>query len=275
MMPSLTLSTLAKKYRPEMVVVIDEFDQLTSLQEHEKFSSLIKLLSDQRVPVRFIFCGIAESIEKLFSQHESVFRQIHSEPVDRLLPQACLDIIQDASKALKIIMPNDFQYRIAQVSDGFPAFVHLIAEKVFTATFDNSLAEVDSRSYEQGIVEAISSVELSLKRNYENALHKNTNKYEHVIWSLANDKLLDVNVDTIWNHYNELCDQLSLEMVSRQNLAAKLGHLTTEKYGKILTKVRRSNYTFSEKMMRAYARLRAERHNCILGPENAAVRPYS
>ena len=257
--------------KPGFLVVVDEFDQLTVAEEHQKFALLIKQLSDQRLPVQFIFCGIAESIERLFSQHESIFRQIHSVLVKRLDPQGCIDIIEDAASALKIEIRNDYKYRIAQISDGFPSFVHLIAEKVFTAAFDSGVSAINQDAYEKGILEAIGSVELSLKRSYESTLHRNTHKYEHVIWAVANDKLLEVNVDTIWGHYNTICEQQKIAPVTRSNMNSKLSQLTKQQYGSLLEKPRRSNYTFSESMMRAYARLRAERHGCHLGPENPAL----
>jgi hypothetical protein len=257
-------------FGPGFIVVVDEFDQLSSAEEHQKFALLLKQISDQRIPVRFTFCGIAESIDRLFSQHESIFRQIHSVLVERLDLQSCIDIIQDASKALKIEIRDDFTYRVAQVSDGFPSFVHLISEKIFTAAFDLDGSKVTQASYERGILEAVGSVELSLKRSYEAALHRNTHKYEHVIWAVAYDKLLEVNIDIIWRHYNTICEHLQITPVTRANVSSKLGQLTTEQYGKLLEKPRRSNYTFTERMTRAYARLRAEKSGCLLGPENPA-----
>jgi hypothetical protein len=264
-----------ERFPPGFIVVIDEFDQLTVPEEHGRFALLLKQLSDQKIPVRLIFCGIADSIEKLFSQHGSIFRQVHCELVDRLSLQACLEIIDDASNALKIEMRKDYKFRIAQISDGFPAFVHLISEKVFTAAFDRNSHAVTQEAYEQGILEAIGSVELTLKRSYENALHRNTHKYEHVIWAIANDKLLDVNIDMIWKHYNSICEELHITPVTRSNVTTKLNQLAQSLYGSLLAKPRRSNYTFSEKMMRAYTRLRAERHGCHLGPENPALVAHS
>lgn len=269
--------TACERFPFGFIVVIDEFDQLAAAEEHNRFALLLKQVSDQQIPIRFIFCGIAETIDQLFSQHASIFRQVHCELVDRLSLQACLEIIEDASKALKIEMRDDFRYRIAQISDGFPAFVHLISEKVFTATYDRRETAVDQDAYEQGILEAIGSVELTLKRSYENALHRNTHKYEHVIWAVADDKLLDVNIDMIWQHYNQICDQMRIAPVTRANVTTKLNQLAQPQYESLLLKPRRSNYTFSEKMMRAYARLRAERHGCHLGPENPGLtaRPIS
>lgn len=262
------LKAVTKKIGLNLVILVDEFDQIKDGNEHRKFAGLIKQVSDQSVPAKFIFCGIAETIEKLFSEHQSIFRQMHSERVDQLVLQARLDIINDAAEALGTSIEVGHKYRIAQISDGFPSFVHLISEKIFTACFDNGRAKVSKIDYSQGLEAAISSVELSLKRSYEDALHKNTKKYEHVIWSVAADKLLEVNVDTVWRHYQSICSMINEDATSRPNMNSKLNQLCDIAYGNILTKIRRSNYTFSEKMMRAYARLRAERMDCSLGVEN-------
>ncbi|TDR94674.1 ATP-binding protein [Enterovirga rhinocerotis] len=254
-----------------LIVVIDEFDKLQNQNDHAKFASLIKLSSDQKIPVKFILCGIGETIELIFKEHESVSRQVHSEAVSQLNLQARLDIIEDAEKALFIHMKSDFKYRIAQISDGFPSFVHLIAEKIFTAAFDAGETEVTSESYRDGLEQAIVSVEFSMRTRYEKALHKNTRTYEPIIWALANDKLLELNVDDTWRNYLKVCDQMNITPSSRQNMNTKLNQLTQEPYGCLLFKPRRSNYTFSEKMMRGYARLRAARDGCMLGPENPAA----
>lgn len=250
-----------------LVVVVDEFDQLHSAEEHAKFASLVKQSSDNKIDLRFIFCGIADTVEALFSEHESIFRQMHSEKIDRLPLQPRIDIINSASEVLEIEIQATHKYRIAQISDGFPSFVHLLSEKVFTAAFHRDLDLADQDAYKDGIDTAISSVEVTLRKRYEDALHKNTKKYEHVIWALAADKLLEANVDTIWNYYKQICDDLEEETVSRNNFTTKLNQFCKEEYAKILDKPRRSNYTFNEKMMRAYARLRAERQGCELGRE--------
>lgn len=265
------LDAACKRFTFGFTVLVDEFDQLKNQQCHARFANLLKQVNDQGLSVKFIFCGIAETVEDLFSSHESIFRQIHTTSVDPLPLQARIDILDDAAEALQISLRSDFKYRISQISDGFPSFVHLIAEKVFTCAYDRNGCDVDRDSYDEGLIEAVQSVEFKLKRAYENALHKNTHKYEHVIWAAAGHKFFDVNVDIVWNNYIDVCHQIGEQPLGRANINTKLNQLTTPEYGSILEKVRRSNYTFTEKMMRGYARLRAERHGCVLGEENPGL----
>lgn len=92
-------SSLCELANVDIFVVIDEFDAVTNDEDHKKFASLIKALSDQNISMRLIFCGISENIESLFSAHASVARQVHPEAVERLGLQARIDIINDAEKS--------------------------------------------------------------------------------------------------------------------------------------------------------------------------------
>jgi Cdc6-like AAA superfamily ATPase len=120
----------------EAIVIIDEFDLFPVPAEHDSFAILIKQLSDQSVPIKLIFCGIAESLDQLFKGHESAHRYIHAERLERLIPGHCIEICDDASKAVQIDVPTHVKYRIAKISDGFPYYVHLICEKMPGFTFE-------------------------------------------------------------------------------------------------------------------------------------------
>ena len=274
------LKSISSINGPATYIVIDEFDKLNNHECHQSFASLIKTISDQRINVKFVFCGVADDIDKLFQAHESIARQIHAEPVDRLELQARLDIISDAEAALEISIPQGFKYRIALISDGFPSFVHLMCEKIFLAKYDTlSLDQIQSNEkhiadelvYDQGIKLAVQQASYFLMRDYRNALYKNGRSYELVIWSIAGDDLLELNIDDAWRNYLRICDQLGNSSTSRPNFATKLNQLASDQRGHLLRKPRRSNYTFSEQMMRGYARLCAQEAGIILGPENPSI----
>jgi len=254
--------------KSELTIVIDEFDQIVDAEQHRKFANLIKQISDRGIAVRVILCGIAETAEALLSEHASIFRQVHATEVERLKPQARLDIIDDALKALGMTIPRGLCYRISSISDGFPSFVHLVTEKVLTATFDENLLETNGTTYERGLEDAVRSVELTLKRTYERAVHRNTKNLETVVWALASEKFLEANVEAIWNQYRRICTMLSVHAAPREKFAQRLGLLCKDDYGPLLVRLRHANYAFGEKMMRAYARLRAEFAGCQIGEEN-------
>ena len=51
------------------VIVIDEFENLPSVDDRRLFAELIKQLSDRGVRVSLIFCGIGKSLDDLLQGH--------------------------------------------------------------------------------------------------------------------------------------------------------------------------------------------------------------
>jgi Cdc6-like AAA superfamily ATPase len=86
----------------ETVVVIDEFDQISAESERTRFADFIKQIGDQQLKIRFIFCGVAESLEKLLGAHKSCYRYIESIQVMQLSWDDRLSIIDEAAKALGV-----------------------------------------------------------------------------------------------------------------------------------------------------------------------------
>lgn len=109
------LQFLAKEVGQKLVVVVDEFDQVTSKKEQQNFANFIKHISDKHVPSSFIFCGIGESIDRLMAAHESADRYFHTVSLGRLPWEARFDIVTAAAEVLGIEIDNGTIVRIARI----------------------------------------------------------------------------------------------------------------------------------------------------------------
>jgi uncharacterized protein len=125
------LSEISERREGTTIVVIDEFDRISSDDERTHFADLIKQIGDQQIDIRFIFCGVADSLDKLLGAHESCFRYLAGILVSRLPWEARWEIIDGAAAAFGITVNDHPRFRIAAISDGFPHFVHLVSEKLF------------------------------------------------------------------------------------------------------------------------------------------------
>lgn len=252
----------------EHIIIIDEFEFFQDREDHQRFASFLKQLSEQSLPLKIVVCGIADSIDGVFAAHESVHRCIHAEKLDRLKLGARIEIVNEASLALQIGVPDYLTYRIAQTSDGFPYYIHLLCEKMFSIAFSAEKDVVDQDVFANAVRETIVSIEPKLKRPYDDSVKKNTKNAEPILWAVANDDLLEVQTSTIWRNYEKICMELRCETVTKNNMSTKLNNLTKSSHGELLTKPRRSYFAFNETMLRGYARLEALRAGICLGPEN-------
>ena len=99
-------------------LVIDEFDAITSEAVRTRFADFIKEIGDRRSPLRFVLCGVSESVRKLLGAHESCY----STDCARPNPDARIEVIESTTPG---------------ASHGLPHHVHLVSERLFWEMFND------------------------------------------------------------------------------------------------------------------------------------------
>lgn len=247
------------------LVVIDEFDQLSSDTEKKYIADLIKQLSDQRINLRLIICGIGSSLDELIGAHLSTDRYLATIPLDPLPHDARWKILTTAAHALGVTIDRDSQIRIGQLSDGFPYYVHLMGEQIFYQVLDDpqQVSAVTMKHYKDGIRASIEESQTSLKQAYEIATqkHKNSDDYEEVLWSVADGPLLKRQVTDIFekSYVPIMIQRKDRPALSKELFYQRLNRLKKDNHGSIVVGSRTGWYGFKENVVRGYVRLRAER----------------
>lgn len=259
--------------------IIDEFDQLNDHDSHLQFGLLAKLIADSGAPIKLILCGVADDVQQIFKAHASTLRLFEPIEVNRLGLQACFDIMEDVEKKLKLQIERETQFRIAQISDGFPYFVHLIAEKTIWQWFEDPGHDdnrTSPRHYESGLVDASQSAAPELKDPYELAANKYALDGELIVWALATGNLLEKQIKQIHKEFCRLYERLDVNerpesCLNQKQLSARISLFMKDGYGCMIKSPRRSHYAFTEKRMRGYARLRAALRGIELAPDHPLV----
>jgi hypothetical protein len=253
---------IARFHSQEPVVVIDEFDQMSDKKEEQAlFANFVKQIGDRQIPLRMIFCGIGESIDKFFGAHESTYRYFHTVKLDRLDWEPRFEIIQTAADLLKIAVDENTRNRIARVSDGFPHFIHLICEKLFWTVFETrherGELEVTADDYEVAVAKAVAAIDAHLKVPYEKATRKYQNDSSEILWAVADNHELQRPAREIFSSYLRLMGAIGKAPLPRERFNNRINSMKNETHGSILIGTRSGWYEFREKMMRGFARLKA------------------
>ncbi len=255
------------------VIVIDEFENLPSSEDRQQFAELIKQLSDRGVHVSLIFCGIGKSLDDLLQGHGSAHRYLEEVklPSPPLTFSGRWAIIDGACQAIGLTINDDSRLRIAQVSDGFPHYVHLIAQKLFWAAFRAQVVvqELTPEDYMNAVREALGSVESRLRTAYDTATKKDQDSYQEVIWSVADHFELERNNRRIYNEsYLRVMNDIDRPPLSFDAFQARLANLKSARHGSILSSDRRGWIHFTENLIRGYVRLVAESKGIRLALEH-------
>lgn len=108
-----------------LVVVIDEFDQLSDNQEVVRLmANTIKTLSDRRVPVTLVLLGVPDTATQLVAQHASVERNLVQIHIPRMNEEEIGLIIREGLFQLDVSINREELAYLCAVAQGLPSAAH-------------------------------------------------------------------------------------------------------------------------------------------------------
>lgn len=269
------LKEVAEVHSENPIVVIDEFDTIKQSDERGKFASLLKVMGDQSIHLKFIFTGIGQSLDDLLGAHQSAHRQLLTHELLRLPWDGRREIVAAAAAEFGISVHDDINWRIAAVSDGFPYYVHLITEHMFWAAFNDAqiVTEVGAAHFHEGLREAVQSINAELKKPYEKAVLLREPEFEDIVWSTADADDLIRSLPAMFSSYKTVTSKRNVvDPVDRERYSNLIRKLKQPGYGQLLEQIpsRPGWYTYHQKMLRGYVRMQAEVNGVPLNGEREA-----
>jgi len=257
------------------IVVVDEFDRIKEPNERHLFGDLIKHLGDKEVPIKFIFTGVAKSLDDILGAHQSAIRQLETIELPKLSWDARWDIVLAATRAFDLEIDREIYLRIAAVSDGYPYYVHLITEKLLWRVYEDlqRIRQVTWDHYYDALRDAIDSINAELRRPYEMAVNQRSEDYEEVLWSTGDSEYLHRYLKDMYSSYEYVMKhRTDRPQLDYEKYASRIRNLRHKSCGEILVSdsTKAGLYSYREKMLRGYVRMQAEAHGILLIGEQSS-----
>ena len=253
------------------IIVVDEMERISSSIERAKFAEFIKNVPEVDDRAKFIFCGIASTVDELIGAHPSAGRILETIPLAKMHHNDLWSIIENVAEKISIEVDKNMLIRISQLSDGFPHYVHLVGESMFWNVFDdqNTISNVAKSHFDAGIKGALERAEPTLRQQYMKATMKtkNTEDYEHTLWSLADTNSDRRQLSEIYDSsYKRIArDKKGTNILSREKFNQRLLTLRKSNHGNVVTGYGSGWFGFRENIIRGYVRLKAETQGIHLG----------
>ncbi len=256
----------------EWVIVIDEFDQLENKKTLDSFTALAKQISVDKLPIKFVFCGVASNLNDLIGSHESVDRYLKAVALPPLLDGYIMEIIEYISENFGISLEKGQRTRIAQIACGYPHFAHVIMGEILRTAYEDApdSAVISADVYKKGIQKAAKGAATRLQTAYDKATKKGSDKYIEVLWSVADGQLLDKQFKAIRDDYLRIMQaRKGREAINdEQNFRNHLNSLCEPSHGSVIRRGKVGWYRFSDPMFRSYVRMVAHNSDIDLGEES-------
>lgn len=162
---------LVKSSPNPIVIIIDEFDRVpTTNNARRLIADTIKLFSDTNVNATIIIVGVAESINELFVEHQSITRNIAQVLVEPMDNAELAEIIQKGYTNSNLEYEDGLDYKIAALSQGYPHYAHLLGLWAGRKAVEAGHSKVTHSDLEQAIPLALQNTAGGIIQEYEVAV---------------------------------------------------------------------------------------------------------
>lgn len=167
------------------VVFFDEFDRLTDAKTKSLLADTIKTLSDQLVFATLVFVGVADTVDQLIAEHQSVERALIQIPMPRMSTVELAEIVRRV-ESIDMSIDPDAVDRITRLSQGLPHYTHRLTQAAAIDATDNERREIGVGDVQAAVRVAISKTQESVSSAYQRATFSpRTTLYREVLLACA------------------------------------------------------------------------------------------
>jgi Cdc6-like AAA superfamily ATPase len=232
-----------------ILFIIDEFDRI---KDRIGIASILKVLGPKKV--KFALVGVSTNVQDLIKDHESVARQLADGSVF-VPPMNAEEMRGIISKAEELIERSHMFHEeainwIINVAKGHPFYVHLIGKHALLRAMSLQNAVVTKEIAE----EAMKEIALKGSAPIQEALYKTAIGHSYVRECVLKS-FSSVGQEEI--HTSELYASIARQLqIDPGAISTYVGHLSSDRYGKVLEKTRERYYRFGDSLFKAYCAFR-------------------
>ena len=170
-----------------LIVVFDEFDRVKNNDVITAMSDTIKALSDNSVNVTILIIGVADSVNDLIREHQSIERALVQVPMPRMSDEEIRDIVEKGLTRLTMGIDRAALDEIVLLSQGVPYIAHLLCIYTCRAALAGGRKTIYPAHVEQGMKRALDQWQQSIKALYAQATQSASpgNIYKEVLLACA------------------------------------------------------------------------------------------
>lgn len=168
------------------LIVFDEIDRLHDPEVATLLADTIKALSDHAVDVTLLLVGVADTVDSLIAEHQSIERALVQVRMPRMSPPELEQIIDKGLKPAGMVIEPAAKSRIVALSQGLPHYTHLLALSAAQRAAIADRLEVTVPDVRTAIDSALANAQQSIVGGYHRATASpRENLYPQVLLACA------------------------------------------------------------------------------------------
>jgi len=159
----------ALRDRGKLLFIIDEVDRIKDKTTTTLLADTIKCLSDHAIDTTLVLVGVAESVDTLIAEHESVQRALIQVHMPRMSQAEIDKIIENGLAPVRMTIEQNAKRRIYKLSQGLPHYAHLLGMHSAQAAAAQDRQRIIIDDTHQALRKALKHAQQSIADDYERA----------------------------------------------------------------------------------------------------------
>jgi len=155
--------------RGRFLFIIDEVDRIRDPSTTTLLADTIKTLSDHATDATLILVGVAESVDALLAEHESIQRALIQVHMPRMLPAEIDRLVDTGLSNVGVTIDPDAKKLIQKLSQGLPHYAHLLGMHSALAAAAKDSMHITAENTHQALRKALKYAQQSIADDYERA----------------------------------------------------------------------------------------------------------
>lgn len=156
--------------RGKFLFMIDEVDRIRDKSTTTLLADTIKSLSDHTIDTTLVLVGVAESVDTLIAEHESVQRALIQVHMPRMSQVEIDKIIDNGLAAVGMTIEQGAKRRIYKLSQGLPHYAHLLGMHSALAAAAQDRLHINIDDTHRALWKALKHAQQSISDDYERSI---------------------------------------------------------------------------------------------------------
>jgi len=171
----------------KLILIVDEFNVIENPDVDALFADTIKALSDFEIDTTLVVVGVADNVEDLISEHESIDRCLVQVLLPRMSHRELIDIVEKGIKKADMSISSDAVEQICTVSLGLPHYAHALGLASGRAAIDCYRDNVIADDVNRAMSALIQDSHQTILRSFDTAVAspRRENLYLQVLLACA------------------------------------------------------------------------------------------
>jgi len=243
-----------------LIFIIDEFDRIEDPDIDIMIADTVKALSDFDIDTTLILVGVADDVDDLISEHQSIDRCLVQIPLSRMPSEDLAQIVKHGISEAGMDISEEAVSEICTVSLGLPHYVHSLSIAAGRAAIEEQCERVDTAHVQAAIEASIRESGRSILRQFDlaTASPRRENLYFKVLLACALARTDDLGFFRA-SDVREPYSHIMAKEMKIPSFGRHLHGLSEEDRGPILQRSGKSHqyrYRFFNPLMQPYVLMR-------------------